>query len=519
MEKKRIETIAMYLPQYHRIPENDEWWGEGFTDWVAVRKAEAFFEGHNQPRVPLGDNYYDILQKETMQWQANLAKQYGVGGFCFYHYYFKNGRKILEKPAENLLQWKEIDMPFCFCWANDTWARSWSKLEHSNPWAEKFEQTGTNGREILLEQSYGEKEEWKRHFDYLYPFFTDKRYIKVNGSPLFIIYHPEDIPVLADMIFSWNQRMMKAGQKKLYVLGVNSAKLLPGLNGILFIHAAAYLIPSLAGKGAQQIIRNGVRVYDYQEVWDNAICTEAIKGAKTYIGGFVDADETPRRGKLAFCLENVSVESFQRNLYDLAINNMNLGNEFLFLDAWNEWGEGNYLEPDKVNGYSYLEAVNAVMDKCNNPELDVQREWDKVCSRHVRKKKDDEQGYLYTEAAKRRAYCRIYDKWMALMEDGISLDTYFIKHGIRTIVIYGYMALGKHLYEQLRASSVEIIAIMDKRGGIRHQELPVYSLEDKIPECDAIIVTPVYDYGEILSDLQKKTNVKIISLEQVVFNE
>ena len=135
----RIRTLAMYLPQFHKTRENDEWWGSGFTDWTTVRSAEKLFGGHNQRREPLNDYYYDLLEKSTMQWQAKTAAEYGINGFCFYHYYFKRGRRVLEKPAENLLEWTDISMPFCFCWANETWARTWSNVTYANAWSEKFE--------------------------------------------------------------------------------------------------------------------------------------------------------------------------------------------------------------------------------------------------------------------------------------------------------------------------------------------------------------------------------------------
>ena len=132
---KDVKVVAMYLPQFHRTDENDKWWGEGFTDWVAVKEAEPVFEGHIQPRVPLNENYYNLMDREVMQWQAELAKKYNVYGFCFYHYWFKKGQKLLEKPAENLLNWKDIDMKFCFSWANVTWARTWSKITSKNEWS------------------------------------------------------------------------------------------------------------------------------------------------------------------------------------------------------------------------------------------------------------------------------------------------------------------------------------------------------------------------------------------------
>ena len=176
-----MKILAKYLPQFHRTRENDAWWGEGFTEWTAVKKAAPLFEGHDQPRVPKDENYYDLLQKETMLWQASLMEKYGIDGMCIYHYWFKDGRQVLEKPAENLLRWKEVPMPFCFCWANETWARSWSKIQNKNHWSDIYEQKKSNGSSgILLDQKYGREPEWKAHFEYLLPFFRDERYIKVK---------------------------------------------------------------------------------------------------------------------------------------------------------------------------------------------------------------------------------------------------------------------------------------------------------------------------------------------------
>ena len=203
-----MKILAMYLPQFHRVLENDEWWGNGFTDWVSAKKAKPLYEGHYQPHVPLGENYYNLLNKDVMVWQAELMKKYGVDGMCIYHYWFKDGRKILEKPAENLLQWKEIEMPFCFCWANETWARSWAQIQGANSWADMYEQYAADGSDqsqkaILLEQQYGEKKDWKKHFDYLNMFFRDERYIKIDDKPIFDFYKTADISCLDEMICYW----------------------------------------------------------------------------------------------------------------------------------------------------------------------------------------------------------------------------------------------------------------------------------------------------------------------------
>lgn len=182
-----MKIIAFYLPQFHEIPENNEWWGEGFTEWVNVKKAKPLFEGHNQPRVPLDDKYYDLLDDEVKIWQAKIAKENGIYGFCYYHYWF-NGRKVLERPMEQMLRNNEVDIPFCVCWANEPWTKAW---------------IGRN--EIILPQFYGEKKEWKEHFDYLLPFFQDKRYIKENGKPLMVIYRAEVITNLNEMLDYWSE--------------------------------------------------------------------------------------------------------------------------------------------------------------------------------------------------------------------------------------------------------------------------------------------------------------------------
>ena len=195
-----MKTIAIYLPQFHEVEENNQWWGKGFTDWITVKNAQPLCAGHRQPRVPLGQNYYDLSNHDVMQWQAKLAKRYHISGFCFYHYWFKDGRKILEKPAENLLEWMDIDMPFCFSWANQTWARTWTNIQNSNAWTGSDYEKSDEEEGILLRQSYGGKKEWKEHFEYLLPFFKDDRYIQYDKKPIFLIYKPEYMYCLDNMM-------------------------------------------------------------------------------------------------------------------------------------------------------------------------------------------------------------------------------------------------------------------------------------------------------------------------------
>ena len=164
-----MKIIALYLPQFHEIPENNEWWGKGFTEWTNVKTAKPSFKGQYQPRIPLNNNYYNLTDVRAQEWQAKLAKEYGIYGFCYYHYWFE-GKMLLEKPAEIMLKNLSVDMPFCFCWANHTWLRAW---------ADKSNRT-------LIKQTYGTEEDWINHFNYLLPFFKDERYIKEDGKPIMV---------------------------------------------------------------------------------------------------------------------------------------------------------------------------------------------------------------------------------------------------------------------------------------------------------------------------------------------
>ena len=165
-----MKIIAFYLPQFHSFPENDEWWGKGFTEWTNVKRAKPSFKGHYQPRIPLNKNYYNLTDVNALKWQADIAKKYGVYGFCYYHYWF-DGHMLMEKPMEIMLQNKEVDLPFCICWANENWTKAWA--QHS--------------RKVLIAQTYGDKKDWEKHFYYLLPFFKDKRYIYKDGMPIFVI--------------------------------------------------------------------------------------------------------------------------------------------------------------------------------------------------------------------------------------------------------------------------------------------------------------------------------------------
>lgn len=511
--EKRLNTIAMYLPQYHRVPENDKWWGEGFTEWTSVKAAERLFEGHVQPRIPLDQNYYNLLDKRVMEWQAGLAKEFGIDGFCFYHYYFKDGKKILEKPMENLLKWKDLDMPYCCCWANQTWARTWSNLYAVNTWSEKFEPKDSNENPILLEQSYGGQAEWEEHFDYLLPFFLDERYLKMDGKPIFLFYTPEDISELAQMLECWNSRIQDYGYDGIYAVGVNSMKIVRGLSARLFQGPSSYMRPLIAGKAVREILQEGVKAFDYQECWDNAINLNSPDSFRTYYGGFVDYDDTPRRGKLGLTAAGAAPDIFGSNLYKLAIKNIALGNQWLFINAWNEWGEGNYLEPDERNKFQYLEMVRTVMEKCNGEHLDVQKEWDSICASNTM---NNDTMALVKELRKYREFYKLLNRWLTLKEQGVSLEKYFTDRGYYKILIYGMAGLGKHLYEEVGYDKLEVVGALDRRQGITYKDLKFYSLDGEIPKCDVIVVTAISDFETIKEFLSKKVDSPIVSLKDII---
>ena len=193
-----MKIIPLYLPQFHEIPENNEWWGKGFTEWTNVKKARPLFEGHNQPRIPKGKNYYDLSNLDVLKWQCSLANNYGIFGFCFYHYWF-NGKLLLEKPMEMLLEHSEIAINYCVSWANHNWNDSWK----ASPGKER----------ILIDHDFDDEEDWVSHFNYLLNFFKDSRYIKEDGKPLVVIYIPNIIGKLNKMLALWNAMAIENGFK------------------------------------------------------------------------------------------------------------------------------------------------------------------------------------------------------------------------------------------------------------------------------------------------------------------
>lgn len=496
-----MKIISMYLPQFHRTKENDEWWGTGYTDWEAVKIANPLFKGHYQPRKPYNDNYYNLLEKRNMQYQAELMEKYSVYGQCFYHYWFKNGRKVLNKPVENLLEWKDINMPFCFCWANESWVRSWSAIVDSNVWAPKFEPhsyaEGDNG--ILLEQDYGDVKQWEEHFDYFVPFFMDERYIRINNMPVVMIFRPENIPCLEDMVDCWKKRAVDKGLMGIYVIGANTEKK-RNLDA-LYIHATGSMFPPTS-----YLLKNEVKTISYDDVWKYIVQIASTSAEGTYVGGLVDFDTTARKGKNGVAITDCKPDIYKDGLMQLLKINAERGIPYTFINAWNEWGEGMYLEPDSVREFSFLEATRDAVQNYNKIESVNFNEQSLI--------------QVYKDRANQyKSYWRLMDFWMRKKEDGISLTDVLYQEGYKNVAIYGIGILGQHLMRDINPSIIKIDYFIDARKKGQYEYVPILGINDELPLVDVIIVSVISEYDEIRKRLKEITKNKIISLEDLVFEE
>lgn len=364
-----VKVIANYLPQFHETFENNQWWGEGYTDWIAVKNAKQIYKNQTQPKVPMY-GYYDLADVETLRWQAALARKYGVYGFGIYHYWFSSKQVLLTKPVELLYENKDIDINFMLIWDNGSWKKTWSNIPFSNDWAPLYEKRDDTSRKlnVLAELLYGDVAEWKAHFDYLLPLFRDKRYIKLGNRPVFVFFHQDNKPdVIIKMIKYWNQLAIDAGFDGICYIGQTNN------SGISFTELEFNYQPPQAGWSTFSIIervyrklmkRDLIRLYDYDKIWIRII-EDAKTSQKTIMGGaFVGYDDTPRRGKNGKVVMGASPCKFGRYLKDLL--HICKDREFIFLTAWNEWGEGAYLEPDQENGYQYLEVLKEAIESINN---------------------------------------------------------------------------------------------------------------------------------------------------------
>ena len=379
-----MKIIPVYLPQFHPIPENDAWWGEGFTEWTNVKKAKPLFDGHYQPRVPLNENYYDLTSLDTLKWQAELAKKYGIYGFCIYHYWF-NGHLLLEKPMEMLLKHPEIDLKYCISWANHDWTDGWKSGE---------------GREhILIGHDFDDEGDWVAHFNYMLPFFKDPRYITENNKPFMVIYIPNIIRKLEKMLETWTKLARKSGFSGLtYIYQSAMSCFDPSWDKHLFDYGLQFqpgfldwkersstnawrwrlikwlrpLKRKLSLNTSLRKVSKIVSVRSYDDAWEKILALAPEDKQPTIPTAFVDWDNTPRKGNDGSVFREATPEKFNKYLKRLIIRAKKVYNtDKIFIFAWNEWAEGGYLEPDEKFKFGYLEAIrDALVDTGEFPNPD-----------------------------------------------------------------------------------------------------------------------------------------------------
>lgn len=353
--------IAIYLPQFHPIPENDEWWGKGFTEWTNVGKAKPLFRGHYQPRVPADLGYYDLRVPETREAQAALAKEHGVESFCYWHYWFGNGKRLLERPFNEVLASGKPDFPFCLGWANHSW--------HDK----QFSKDGSD--KLLIEQKYGGKEDYTQHFYTLLPAFKDKRYTRVDDKPLFFIYAPNDVPDLSEFIDLWQQLAIQNGLKGIHFVanthqiedfeplqhkGFNAI----GLVRLFHVFKKEFSLFHRAYVKIMRIIFKTGRILDYD------FCSKYFSGEEDrldycYPSIFPNWDHSPRSGRKGHILHNANPIAFKKHVKQVlkTVKHKAPEHQVIFLRSWNEWAEGNYIEPDLKFGKQFLVALKEAIEE------------------------------------------------------------------------------------------------------------------------------------------------------------
>jgi hypothetical protein len=352
MEEKQIRCIAYYLPQFHPIPENNEWWGAGFTEWTNVTRAKKYFRGHNQPNLPADLGFYDLRLPETREAQAEMAKQYGIEGFCYWHYWMGNGKRILERPFNEVLDSGKPDFPFCVAWANHSWTGHWFG----------------NFAKTLLQQEYPGKEDYLEHFKYLNKAFSDPRYIHVDGKPLFYIYHAFALPNPKEFTDYFRELALQHGHKGLYIIteyaGYDELKRY-GVDGAVFPYhrQIGFKEISLKKKIFTLLKKDCLQVYEYKDAMKYFLKSKYAGNEFPCI--VPNWDSSPRLGKKGVVFKNPTPELFRQHLQEVkqALQNHEPEHKIAFLKSWNEWAEGNYIEPDQQFGHAFLQVLKEEITK------------------------------------------------------------------------------------------------------------------------------------------------------------
>lgn len=363
---RKPRLIAFYLPQFHPIPENDEWWNKGFTEWTNVAKAKPLFADHFQPRLPADLGFYDLRVPETRLAQAEMAKHHGIEGFCYWHYWFA-GKRLLEKPFNEVLRLKEPDFPFCLAWANQSWSGIW----HGCP------------DKILIQQTYPGLEDYKAHFYALLGAFEDPRYLTIDDKPIFLVYQPQSLPDSRQFTDYWRTLADQAGLKGIYFIGIiqnnNWDPTLYGFdafttsnpNYIFPLHEPRIRIKRslldrvyrkslsiLSPPSSAQNSPTLPTLYSYEKAIKSAFIKNNL-ASENYPCIFPNWDNSPRSGANGKVFIDSTPELFRDHLKEAIeqISSNPPDKKIIFVKSWNEWAEGNYLEPDQKFGTAYLEVI------------------------------------------------------------------------------------------------------------------------------------------------------------------
>lgn len=347
-QTKKTNIISFYLPQFHAIPENDKWWGKGFTEWTNVTKAKPLFKDHYQSHVPSDLGYYNLIEDEGIQErQAELANKFGIFGFCYYYYWF-DGKRLLEKPLNAMLENKDLDFPFCICWANESWTRRWDGQE----------------KEMLMKQVH-DKDSDQRFIEEVIPILKDERYIRLNGKdPVLLIYRAELFPDLKTTVQAWKEKCKSEGIHNLHVCMVQSfGQVDPTIYGCdsavefpphgVYANEISKTIPDLVPEFSGNI-------YDYREVVDRSLQKKKSDHFTWFRGAMLSWDNTARRKSAANIFHYATPEEYEKWLVGLVDYTRRFNEDtqqIIFVNAWNEWAEGTHLEPDEKYGHQYLKAT------------------------------------------------------------------------------------------------------------------------------------------------------------------
>lgn len=364
------KVIAYYLPQYHPFKENDEWWGKGFTEWVNVAKARPLYKGHYQPKIPTDLGFYDLRLPETRELQAEYAKRAGIDAFCYWHYWFGYGMQVMQLPLQEVLRLGKPDFPFCLAWANHTW--------YQKSWSRDNGMFSLSKSKILAEQKYPGIEDYKLHFQTMLPAFRDQRYFKIDGRLVFVVYAPQDLPNAIEFMDCWQQLAQDAGLAGFYFIAHCYLDwLLPKVRQLGFdainysmhhdiykrIHIQNNFIRKIKD-AYQKRFHLKPEIMAYKRAIEK-MDTPLWEEAKIYPTIIPNWDHTPRSGRFGRVFQDCTPALFSEHVKRTMerIKNKPERDRVIFLKSWNEWGEGNYMEPDILYGTGYIDALRTVLNK------------------------------------------------------------------------------------------------------------------------------------------------------------